>query len=392
MFDRRTFLERLHERLPPGVLFLTGGGSAALADLLRVPGGSRWLLDAQVPYGEAALTDLLAGEAPDGACSAATALALARRAAERAEWLAPGRPVFGLGSTAALASALPKKGLHRIHVALRMGGTTRSWVLHLEKDRRTRQEEEDLAAGLVLLALSSLTPDEQEYPPDARLAAISGQRLADQDRLEESSGPGDALADLLVQGRPVRQSVSGRLALLGESEVGRPLALLPGSFNPLHRAHLGLAAAARAMLGVPVAFELSVANVDKPATAAEEVRRRLRPFLGLAEVWVTRAPRFADKARLFPGVNFVVGVDTAARIVAPRYYDDDWTRMLDTLQQLREACCRFLVAGRVDGAGRFLSLAEVAVPPGFGDLFVPIPQERFRCDLSSTALRENKSG
>lgn len=151
-----------------------------------------------------------------------------------------------------------------------------------------------------------------------------------------------------------------------------------------------MAAAAREMLGVPVAFELSAENVDKPATPAGEIRRRLRQFLGMGEVWVTQAPRFTDKARLFPGVNFVVGVDTAERIVSPRYHDDDWTRLLDSLQQLREACCRFLVAGRLDAAGRFQGLAEVAIPPGFGDLFVAIPRDRFRCDLSSTELRSRR--
>src|SRR3954447_24093138 len=76
----------------------------------------------------------------------------------------------------------------------------------------------------------------------------------------------------------------------------RPRAVLPGSFNPLHPGHLGLAAAATARLGVPVAFELSAANVDKPELSTEEVERRVRQFAGLASVWVTRAATFEMKA------------------------------------------------------------------------------------------------
>src|SRR5947207_12169543 len=89
-----------------------------------------------------------------------------------------------------------------------------------------------------------------------------------------------------------------------------PLALLPGSFDPLHPGHTGLAAAAAARLGVPVAFELSVANVDKPELTAEEVARRVARFAGVGPVWVTRAATFEAKAGLFPGAAFVLGFDT----------------------------------------------------------------------------------
>src|SRR5205823_10578120 len=103
----------------------------------------------------------------------------------------------------------------------------------------------------------------------------------------------------------------------------RPAVLLPGSFNPVHAGHWGLADVAARLLRAEVAFELSLENVDKPPLTVEEVQSRLVQFARKADIWLTRAPTFVQKARLFPGAVFVVGADTAARIVAARYYADE---------------------------------------------------------------------
>jgi hypothetical protein len=87
--------------------------------------------------------------------------------------------------------------------------------------------------------------------------------------------------------------------------------------------------------------------------------------------------------------------------------------MLAEFAKLRAAGCRFLVAGRAcapppgaaavtsDAAAaasgssspstpttpKFLTLADVGVPPELADLFAAIPESAFRADVSSTALR-----
>jgi hypothetical protein len=104
-------------------------------------------------------------------------------------------------------------------------------------------------------------------------------------------------------------------------------------------------------------------------------------------VLLTRAPRFLEKARLFPANTFVIGWDTAVRLVHPRYYGASEPAMHAALQELRELGTRFLVAGRVNQEGQFLSLADAAVPGTFADMFDAIPERLFRADISSTELR-----
>src|SRR5208283_3192534 len=95
---------------------------------------------------------------------------------------------------------------------------------------------------------------------------------------------------------------------------------------------------------LPLAFEISVTNVDKPPLAGKTVRHRLAQFAWKAPVELTRAPTFVEKSRLFPGTIFVVGMDTAERLFGPRYYGDDEARMHAALDEIANAGGSFLVA------------------------------------------------
>jgi hypothetical protein len=83
----------------------------------------------------------------------------------------------------------------------------------------------------------------------------------------------------------------------------------------------------------------------------------------------------------------VVGADTALRVVLPKYYDNDETRLIAALRRIRELECRFLVACRLDGEGKWVEASDLPIPSAFRDLFAEIPAEQFRWDLSSTQLR-----
>ena len=163
--------------------------------------------------------------------------------------------------------------------------------------------------------------------------------------------------------------------------------LLPGSFNPLHAGHVLLARVAEELRQQPLAFEISVTNVDKPPLTGDTVRHRLAQFAWKWPVELTRAPTFLEKSRLFPGATFVIGADTAERLIAPRYYGDDEVQMHVALEEMARSGCSFLVAVRIDNAARVRTLSDIPVPRRYADLFSEIPEHRFRFDTSSSEIR-----
>ena len=83
----------------------------------------------------------------------------------------------------------------------------------------------------------------------------------------------------------------------------------------------------------------------------------------------------------------MIGADTAERLVAPRYYGDDEARMHLALEEIGNSGGSFLVAVRIDGAGRVRALRDILVPGRYTDLFTEIPEHRFRLDTSSSEIR-----
>ena len=110
---------------------------------------------------------------------------------------------------------------------------------------------------------------------------------------------------------------------------------------------------------------------------------------------LTRAPRFLDKARLFPGAAFLLGFDTAVRLVDAKYYapvpgGSPADAVVAALLPLAAGGTRFVVAGRWDASSRrFLTLADAlpGVPPLLRPMFIELPEAAFRLDVSSTQLR-----
>jgi len=373
-------ISALHASGRKAALAITGGGSGAVGELLRVPGGSRLLIEAQVPYDERALATFL-GSVPAQACSSDTAIAMAQSARARAARLVPaGTDLVGLGATAALVSDRPRRGEHRFHIAFANAASIAHCTCVLAKDRRDRGAEEDLVSRAIVLWLARA----------CGIAAPSPRSVLDADEhYTETVVAAVDRIDQLLAGEHDRVTVQpdGQMML----SAPQPFVLFPGSFNPMHDGHVLLARVAEELRQQPLAFEISVANVDKPTLAGETVRHRLAQFAWKSPVELTRAPTFLDKSRLFPSTTFVIGADTAERLVAPKYYGDDELRMHVALEEIANTGSSFLVAVRIDAVGRVRALNDIPVPRRYADLFTEIPEHRFRVDTSSSEIRARRN-
>jgi hypothetical protein len=270
-----------------------------------------------------------------------------------------------------LATDRPKHGPHRIHIALQNSALTAAWRLQLQKDRRSRAEEERLAGRLLLNVI-------------AEACGVS-------DRLQLDLLEGEQVEPSRTEAPPPWQDLLlDRVESVCIGPTGRPPKIVfPGAFNPLHDGHRRMAEIAQDLLHGPVALEISIANVDKPPLDYAEIERRLGQFAPEQTTYLTRAATFEEKSRLFPGATFVVGVDTLRRIAAPQYYGGNVPACHRAVERIASRGCRFLVFGRAMGIG-FVRLTDLELPDALRAICREVLPDVFREDISSTTIRKSE--
>ena len=235
----------IHDSPFMGVLCVTGGGSEALAQLLTVPGASRTVIEALVPYHPSALAEFLGGR-PDQSCSAKTARAMAMAAFQRAMALEPEvdpSRLLGVGATAALATDRQRRGENKVYVCVQSLSATREAALMLNMTR-TRGEEEALAARLII----DLLAEACGLPVD----------------LAWQQNKTDGFNEHVTHGQPAWQGLFTGERRSTHDPGMPPQVLFPGAFNPMHDGHRTMVRLAEDVLGKPVTLEISAFNVDKP--------------------------------------------------------------------------------------------------------------------------------
>ncbi len=141
---------------------------------------------------------------------------------------------------------------------------------------------------------------------------------------------------------------------------------------------------AAAETGQAVELEISITNVDKAPLDFWDIDDRISQFPPDQRIWLTRAPRFTDKVRLFENATFIVGADTLRRIADPCYYAGDQSARDRAVAEIAACGGQFLVFGRLD-RGQFQTLESMDLPENLQALCIEISE--FREDISSTELR-----
>lgn len=346
------------------------------------------------PYSRESLVELI-GHEPDKFCSEETALWMASRAYHRGLELAvrggEKQPkIIGLGLTASVATGQPKKGDHKVHIAARTSNGFFVVAATFTKDLLTRAKEGqacDLLALAMLLKLAC-----HEYAVRSISVNISG---VESDDLGTFGATDTGSRHVFPQQLPDLYHSSADKALTyrvfwpnSSRDSGLRLdpdthLLFPGSFNPLHFGHEQMAKQAEQMTGKRVVFSITNRHPDKGIIPPRELFERAEQFRWYAPVlFLDGAGLYIEKARSFPGFEFLIGADAALGILNPSYYGGVRKRN-EALAEFERMGTRFRVVGReVDGV--FITADNLVVPKKYRQLFASVSG---RWDVRSRDLR-----
>ena len=148
--ERLRLIDQIHDSSLSIVIAATGGGVASISDLLLVPGASRTVIEALVPYSFPAISHLI-GYPPDQAVSEEVAKQMALACLRRAEELVEGNtPVAGVACTAALVTDRQRRGDNRAHIAVATSEGLILTNIALEKGLNDRATEDRIVSDAVL--------------------------------------------------------------------------------------------------------------------------------------------------------------------------------------------------------------------------------------------------
>jgi len=378
--------EPLKRKRPSIHAICTGGGADLVEMLFRPPGASVYLSGASFPYSSHELEEIL-GFTPKSACCPETAADLACVAYMKAFGNAQENAI-GLGLTATVATSRPHRGGERVHACVVSRRSVLSVSMEFGPELKvgpnlTMEPVPGPRIGLDARRIDSM--DCSRIGMKLILCCIQDVEQEDDKIRFFDRDVSIISADEFVLSRLLDHSVfmsdERRMSL----DDYTPEALFPGSFNPPHAGHFGLAKEIERSFGKEVAFQISLdppPDHKSPPTLCN-VLERIHLLRGRACLVTKGDPLFIDKARKFPGVAFAIGSDALVRLLDP-VWGPPIEPMLAEFERLNT---KFYVAGRLSTDGVFLRPEDVSIPPKYRSMFITVPG---RWDVSSSHIRFTK--
>jgi len=431
---------------------VAGGGGHAISTLAATSGASSMLVEGTVAYDRRAFRSYVglsynstrvSYNSPEAA-RLASEMALKRAMNFKTHNLKQMNGCVGVACASALVSSSSPdsvKGSGYV-VATRADGSQLSINVSLagkaDVNLRTRMEEDIFISHLILRSIELIHKSEKGIEKRDETETKAGDTIIEEwGSSLAQDGPDDDTAFCAAQ--RLLNGDEQALVLLPVYKDGQPVKfralkypvipdgslVMPGSFNPPHKGHISLGqAAVRAAerMGyssrhheLPIFMELSLTNADKPPIDPQTASERIQKFLQLEDLpnqWglvLTRAPLFSQKLACLQDcimersdgtdgkISFVIGADTLARLLNPKYYNDDKDQMIDALLSMKGA--HFFAGGRVEqkkdspGSAQFITGMEElsGLPQKLKEKFTIIEEQEFRVDISSTEIRQKEA-
>ena len=391
-----SLVEKIHASPFRYSLIVTGAGGMSIASLMAVPGCSRTLINAQVPYSPNVTRDILDHTVLKHVCPA-TGRQLAQHA------FADGRAaldsfdtqhVVGIGATAAIQTDRERRSPDAAFVSFWGKDRVQDYTCSLPRNG-TRAEQEATITTLILKAMADAAGIETSeeialddlqvhaYPtiPSAFQAVLAGQ----------------AKCALFNKHGEIRMDLAPFAKENYDHEKAIYL-LYPGSFKPLHWGHTELGRVAGDVMQrysttkkpVFLTYEISASIVGKKDVCEADFQERIKQFTSQhRRVAITGAKLFVEKAEMFPNHGLIVGIDTARRVLDPCYYDNSEAKMIEAMKAIDSFGCYFVVGGRKHGED-WDDLSCLHVPEAVKHMFKGINPADFRVDISSTEIRARR--